>query len=115
MVNEMLQGIVPKFNKEFIHPYYENSSFNSSDYLNVGNITLTSMDDNYNDGDKIICFNALTTEELLHSTYSSSSFEFEKTEFSDVFKFIIDEKNENLKYINDYMYKNGMHNNTIYF
>lgn len=115
MVNEMLQGIVPRFNKEFIHPYYENSSFNSSDYLNVGNITLTSMDDNYNDGDKIICFNALTTEELLHSTYSSSSFEFEKTEFSDVFKFIIDEKNENLKYINDYMYKKGMHNNTIYF
>ena len=80
-------------------------------------MTLTSMDDNYSyqDGDKIICFDALTTEELLHSTYSASSLEFKKTEFHNAFKYIIDEKIENLKYINDYMNKKGMYNNTIYF
>ena len=39
------------------------------------------MDNNFDDGDKIICFDALTTEELLHSTSSASSLEFEETEY----------------------------------
>jgi len=117
MIDEMLQGKVPQMNKENIHPYYENNSINSNDYINIGNITLTSLDDNssYDDGDKIICFDALTTEELLHSTCSASSLEFEKTEFENILKYIIEEKSENLKYLNDYMTKKGMYNNIIYF
>ena len=117
MIDEMLQGKVPQMNKENIHPYYENNSINSNDYINIGNITLTSLDDNssYDDGDKIICFDALTTEELLHSTCSASSLEFEKTEFENILKYIIEEKSENLKYLNDYMTKKGMYNNIIHF
>lgn len=117
IVDEMLEGNTPTINKQELHPYYKNNTYSSNDYLNVGNMTLTSMDDNYSyqDGDKIICFDALTTEELLHSTYSASSLEFKKTEFHNAFKYIIDEKVENLKYINDYMNKKGMYNNTIYF
>ncbi|MCC3869247.1 spore coat protein [Terrisporobacter mayombei] len=117
MIDEMLQGKVPQMNKENLHPYYENNSINSNDYINIGNITLTSLDNNssYDDGDKIICFDALTTEELLHSTCSASSFEFEKTEFENILKYIIEEKSENLKYLNNYMIKKGMYNNIIYF
>ena len=117
MIDDMLQGKIPEVNKENLHPYYENNSIISNDYINVGNITLTSMDDNnnYEDGDKIICFDALTTEELLHSTSSASSLEVEKSEFHNALKYIIDEKSENLKYINDYMTKKGMYDNTIYF
>jgi len=117
MIDEMLQGKVPQMNKENIHPYYENNSINSNDYINIGNITLISLDDNssYDDGDKIICFDALTTEELLHSTCSASSLEFEKTEFENILKYIIEEKSENLKYLNDYMTKKGMYNNIIHF
>ena len=115
MVDEMLQGRIPHINKDSIHPYYENNTYSSSDYLNIGNITLTSFNDSYDDGDKIICFNALTTEELLHSTYSASSLEFEKSQFYDAFTYIINEKVENIKYINDYMNKKGMYNNNIYF
>ena len=117
MIEKMLQGEIPNINRENIHPLYENSSIDSNNYLNIGNITLTSMDDNYSyeDGDKIICFDALTTEELLHSTSSASSLEFEKSEFHNALKYIIDEKSENLKYINDYMTKKGMYDNTIYF
>lgn len=115
IINDMLQGNTPKTNKENLHPYY-NNSINSADYINVGDITLTSIDDNsYKDGDKIICFDALTTEELLHSTTSASSLEFEKTEFHSILKYIINEKSENLKYLNDYMTKKGMFNNIIYF
>lgn len=117
MIDEMLQGKVPQMNKENLHPYYENNSIISNDYINIGNITLTSLDDNssYDDGDKIICFDALTTEELLHSTCSASSLEFEKTEFENILEYIIEEKSENLKYLNDYMTKKGMYNNIIHF
>ena len=117
MIDEMLQGSVPNINKGNLHPYYKNNSINSADYINIGNITLTSMDDSnsYNDGDKIICFDALTTEELLHSTSSASSLEFENTEFENILKYIIEEKSENIKYLNDYMIKKGMYNNIIYF
>lgn len=117
MLDEMLQGKVPQINKEILHPYYENNSISSNDYINIGNITLTSLDDNssYIDGDKIMCFDALTTEELIHSTCSASSLEFEKTEFENILKYIIEEKSENLKYLNNYMIKKGMYNNIIYF
>ena len=71
----MLQGQVPQINTESIHPYYENNSINSNDLFNIGNIILSSIDTNhYEDGDKIICFDALTTEELLYSTSSSASY-----------------------------------------
>ncbi|KHS56388.1 MULTISPECIES: spore coat protein [Terrisporobacter] len=117
MIDDMLQGKIPEINKKDLHPYYKNNSITSNDYINIDNITLTSIYDNnsYEDGDKIICFDALTTEELLHSTSSASSLEFEKSEFYNVLKYIIDEKSENLKYINDYMSKKGMYNNIIYF
>ena len=117
MINEMLQGSVPNIKKENFYPYYENNYINSTDYINIGNITLTSMNDSnsYNDGDKIICFDALTTEELLHSTSSASSLEFENTEFENTLKYIIEEKSQNIKYLNDYMIKKGMYNNIIYF
>ena len=113
----MLQGKVPLINNKSIHPYYESNTFNSNNYLSVGGMMLTSLDNNYiyEDGDKIICFDALTTEELLHYTYNISKSEFEKSEFNDIFEFIINEKNENIKYINEYMNKKGMYNNTIYF
>lgn len=115
MINDMLQGKIPTINKENLHPYY-NNSVNSTDYINLGNITLTCVEDNnYETGDKTICFDALTTQELLHSTTSTSSLEFEKTEFYNILKYIIDEKSENLKYLNDYMTKKGMFNNIIYF
>lgn len=117
MIDEILQGKVPDINNQTIHPYYESNFNNSGEYLNVNNITLTSVDDNltYEDGDKILCFNALTTEELLHSTYSTSIAEFENTKFDDVLKYIINEKSENLNYLNQYMSQKGMYNNTIYF
>ena len=117
IINDMLNGNIPNINEKNLHPYYENNSTSSNDYLNIGNITLTSIDDYsaYQDEDKIICFDALTTEELLYSTYSASSLEFEETKLNDAFKYIINEKNENIKYINDYMIRRGMYNNTIYF
>lgn len=117
MIEDMLQGNLPHIYKENLHPYYENNSILSNDYINIGNITLTSLTDNsnYNDGDKIICFDALTTEELLHSTCSVSSLEFEKTNLNNIFKYIINEKSENIKYLNNYMNQKGMYNNIIYF
>ena len=116
IINEMLKGQVPQINTESIHPYYENSSINSNDLFNIGNIILSSINTNhYEDGDKIICFDALTTEELLYSTSSSASLEFKNTEFEDALKYIINEKSENIKYISTYMSKRGMYNNTIYF
>ena len=81
MVNEMLQGRIPQINTQNLHPYYTNTSSLSNEYLNIGNMTITSMDNSFDDGDKIICFDALTTEELLHSTYSASSLEFEESEY----------------------------------
>lgn len=115
MVNEMLQGRIPQINTQNLHPYYTNTSSLSNEYLNIGNITITSMDNSFDDGDKIICFDALTTEELLHSTYSASSLEFEESEYKNILSKIIDDKKNSLQYLNDYMIKKGMYNNTIYF
>ena len=77
LIDEMLQGKVPLINNKSIHPYYESNTFNSNNYLSVGGMMLTSLDNNYSyeDGDKIICFDALTTEELLHYTYNISKSE----------------------------------------
>ena len=101
IINEMLQGQVPQINTESIHPYYENNSINSNDLFNIGNIILSSIDTNhYEDGDKIICFDALTTEELLYSTSSSASLEFKNREFGgQKYKLYIDKKNN---IINEY-------------
>lgn len=115
ILNEVLKGKIPKINNRNLHPYYEKSNNISNDYLNIGNIILSSFDNNSNESDKIICFDALNTEELLHSTYSASSIEFENTPIKDVFQTLIKEKEENLQYLNDYMIKKGMYNNTIYF
>lgn len=115
MVNEMLQGRIPQINTQNLHPYYTNTSSLSNEYLNIGNMTITSMDNSFDDGDKIICFDALTTEELLHSTYSASSLEFEESEYKSILSKIIDDKKNSLQYLNDYMIKKGMYNNTIYF
>lgn len=115
MVNEMLQGRIPQINTQNLHPYYTNTSSLSNEYLNIGNMTITSMDNSFDDGDKIICFDALTTEELLHSTYSASSLEFEESEYKSILSKIIDDKKNSLQYLNDYMTKKGMYNNTIYF
>ena len=115
MVNEMLQGRIPQINTQTLHPYYTNTSSLSNEYLNIGNMTITSMDNSFDDGDKIICFDALTTEELLHSTYSASSLEFEESEYKNILSKIIDDKKNSLQYLNDYMIKKGMYNNTIYF
>ena len=115
MVNEMLQGRIPQINTHNLHPYYTNTSSLSNEYLNIGNMTITSMDNSFDDGDKIICFDALTTEELLHSTYSASSLEFEESEYKNILSKIIDDKKNSLQYLNDYMIKKGMYNNTIYF
>ena len=92
MVNEMLQGRIPQINTQNLHPYYTNTSSLSNEYLNIGNMTITSMDNSFDDGDKIICFDALTTEELLHSTYSASSLEFEESEYKNILSKIIDDK-----------------------
>lgn len=115
MINEMLSGRIPSLNNQYIHPYYENNINISNDYINVGNITLNSINTNFNDGDKIICFEALTTEELLHSTCNASSFEFNNTQFKDILNTIVKEKQESLKYLNDYMVSKGMYNNSIFF
>lgn len=117
MFDGMLQGEIPQINNKDLHPYYSNNPVNSNDYINVSNITLTSISDNniYNDRDKIMCFDALTTEELLHSTTSVSSLEFENTAFENTLKYIINEKSESIKYLNDYMNKKGMYDNIIYF
>ena len=115
MVNEMLQGRIPQINTQTLHPYYTNTSSLSNEYLNIGNMTITSMDNSFDDGDNIICFDALTTEELLHSTYSASSLEFEESEYKSILSKIIDDKKNSLQYLNDYMTKKGMYNNTIYF
>lgn len=116
IIDDILNGKVPNINKNDFHSFYENKSISSNDYINIGNITLTSMDNsNYSDGDKIICFDALATEELLHSISSSSSTEIKNTDCENIFNYIIKEKSENIKYLNDYMIKKGMYDNIIYF
>lgn len=115
MINKLLNGSLPSLNSQYIHPYYESNISLYNNYFNVGNITLTSVDKSFKDGDKIICFEALTTEELLYSTYSSSFSEFKTTNLKNIFDTILKEKQENLKYLNDYMVTKGMYDNTVFF
>lgn len=116
MIDKILQGNIPSINNQEFHPYYENNSNNSIYHLNIGNITLTPINnDPYHDGDKIICFNALATQELLHSTYSTSNLEFENQDLKKVLDFIINEKSQSINYINEYMSNKGMNDNIIFF
>lgn len=116
IIDEILQGKIPNINKEKFHPYYENNLDDTTYHINLGNITLTPINtESYHDGDKVICFNALTTQELLHSTYSTSNMEFNNKDLKNVLDFIINEKSESINYINEYMTKKGMHDNIIFF
>ncbi len=117
LINLMLQGVVPKIDNPFTHPYYDNYFLASNDYITIGDITLTSMNDtfSYDDSDKIICFDALNTEELIYSTSLASSLEFKNTSFQNCFEYIINQKNENIKYLNEYIARCGMNNNIIQF
>ena len=115
MINDILAGRIPTINNKDYHPYYSDSVTNSNDYLNVGNITLTAVNNDYNESDKVICLDALNTEELLHSIYSASSLEFEENSSRKVLSKIISDKNDSIQYLNNYMTRNGMYNNTILF
>lgn len=65
---------------------------------------------NYNEGDKLLCQDALSTEKYVSSTYNTSIFEFRDTNIRQVLNHIQKEEQEHGEQIYNYMNKHGMYN-----
>ena len=65
---------------------------------------------NYNEGDKLLCQDALSTEKYVSSTYNNSIFEFRDTNIRQVLNHIQKEEQEHGEEIYNYMNKHGMYN-----
>ena len=94
-INQILNGTVPNINQ------------NASQSL--GNLQ-GQIQMNYNEGDKLLCQDALSTEKYVSSTYNTSIFEFRDTNIRQVLNHIQKEEQEHGEEIYNYMNKHGMYN-----
>lgn len=82
---------------------------NTQSEFNLGNLQgQTQM--NYNETDKLLCQDALSTEKYVSSTYNTSIFEFRDKNIRQVLNHIQKEEQEHGEQIYNYMSQHGMYN-----
>ena len=79
---------------------------NRDDVMNIfDNIIKT-----YNENDKMLCQDSLSTEKYVSSTYNTAIFEFSNTQIRQVLNHIQKEEQEHGQKIYNYMNQHGMYN-----
>ena len=74
------------------------------------NINVNPQIPSYNQEDKILCADLLSTEKYVSSTYNTAIFEFRDENVRNVLNHIQKEEQEHGKKIYDYMASHGMYN-----
>lgn len=104
----MLNGIVPNINQQpggqqnNSNQQLVNQQFINQSHINFGTNT-------YNEHDKMLCNDSLSTEKFISSTYNTAIFEFRDKNVRQVLNHIQKEEQEHGEKIYNYMASHGMY------
>ena len=106
-INQLLNGIVPNINQQQNSQQgnqqnNSNQQFTNQSHINVGSNT-------YNEHDKMLCNDSLSTEKFVSSTYNTAIFEFRDKNIRQVLNHIQKEEQEHGEKIYNYMASHGMY------
>ena len=79
---------------------------NTSNMPNLQNTAIKT----YNENDKMLCQDSLSTEKYVSSTYNTAIFEFSNTQIRQLLNHIQKEEQEHGQKIYNYMNQHGMYN-----
>lgn len=103
-INQMLNGSVPNVNSGNQNQQTQQNSANSMP--NVGNVSNGTYDQN----DKMLCQDTLSTEKYISGTYDTAIFEFKDKNARQVLNHIQKEEQEHGEQIYNYMSQHNMYN-----
>lgn len=107
-INQLLNGIVPNINQQSggqqnsSNQQLVNQQFINQSHINFGTNT-------YNEHDKMLCNDSLSTEKFISSTYNTAIFEFRDKNVRQVLNHIQKEEQEHGEKIYNYMASHGMY------
>ena len=102
-INQLLNGIVPNVNQQ------QNGHQNNSNQQLTNQSPINSNVNNYNEHDKMLCSDSLSTEKFVSSTYNTAIFEFRDKNIRQVLNHIQKEEQEHGEKIYNYMASHGMY------
>lgn len=102
-INQLLNGIVPNVNQQ------QNGQQNNSNQQLTNQSPINSNVNNYNEHDKMLCSDSLSTEKFVSSTYNTAIFEFRDKNIRQVLNHIQKEEQEHGEKIFNYMSSHGMY------
>ena len=111
-INQLLNGIVPNINQQQ-GPQQggQQNNFNqqsiNQQFINQSPINLGS--NTYNEHDKMLCNDSLSTEKFISATYNTAIFEFRDKNVRQVLNHIQKEEQEHGEKIYNYMASHGMY------
>ena len=107
-INQLLSGVVPNVNKQ--QGSQQGNQQNSSIKQPLTNQSQINFGTNsYNEHDKMLCSDALSTEKFVSSTYNTAIFEFRDKNIRQVLNHIQKEEQEHGEKIFNYMSSHGMY------
>jgi len=92
-INQLLNGVVPNTNQQ----------------QNEQQAPINLNSNNYNEHDKMLCSDSLSTEKFVSSTYNTAIFEFRDKNIRQVLNHIQKEEQEHGEKIYNYMASHGMY------
>ena len=92
-INQLLNGVVPNINQQ----------------QNEQQAPINLNSNNYNEHDKMLCSDSLSTEKFVSSTYNTAIFEFRDKNIRQVLNHIQKEEQEHGEKIYNYMASHGMY------
>ena len=108
-INQILSGTVPNVNSgnQNQQSNMQQTKVNNTNNMpNLQNMTSKTYDEN----DKMLCQDSLSTEKYVSSTYNTAIFEFSDTQIRQVLNHIQKEEQEHGEKIYNYMSQHGMYN-----
>lgn len=109
-INQILSGTVPNVNQAQ-GQNQGNQSSNMQNSNTMPNMNLQSSQMNaYNEQDKMLCQDSLSTEKYVSSTYNTAIFEFADKNIRQVLNHIQKEEQEHGEKIYNYMSQHNMYN-----
>ena len=107
-ITQLLSGVVPNVNKQ--QGSQQGNQQNSSIKQPLTNQSQINFGTNsYNEHDKMLCSDALSTEKFVSSTYNTAIFEFRDKNIRQVLNHIQKEEQEHGEKIFNYMSSHGMY------
>lgn len=110
-INQLLNGTVPSTGgQQSQNQAQQNTQAQQSVNMQKNMFQSNPQIQSYNQDDKILCSDLLSTEKFVSSTYNTAIFEFRDENVRNVLNHIQKEEQEHGKKIFDYMYSHGMYN-----